>query len=103
MLGTSLQTDPESALSIKSNLPSPVSVTEGLVRWAVITVYGGLTVAVALTGAVTAVYAGILLPTTFATVLLRWLAVVVLVAGAPNLAGRILRRIFAVFSPDPNL
>lgn len=102
MIGHSLPPDTDTTLPTRFALPIPAPVTVRLIRWALLLMYAGLIGAIALTGSILAVYAGSILPTSFATVILRWFAVIVLIAASPNIAGWVVSNLLTPVQSEPD-
>lgn len=66
---------------------------ESVLKWGILLSYAALTGLVAILAGIGSVYAGGILPTMFATVVVRWLTAVVAIAAAPNIARWLLRRV----------
>lgn len=77
-------------------IPSTGPVAEQLIRWVLLLAFAVLTGLIVILGALIAVYAGSVLPTTFGTVLLRWVLTLIAIAASPNIAGWIVRKIVHV-------
>lgn len=68
------------------------TIGERLLKGGIVLSYAALTGLLAILAGVGSVYAGGILPTTFGTVLVRWLTAVVAIAAAPTIARWLLRR-----------